>query len=182
MPTVRADLTAAVAAGRVILVGGFDGIGPQASVWSTRDGSHFTVVAHLPQPVRYPAVAALGTNVYAFGGLISGGEYSGTFTSDIQRIDLRTGSARIIGHLPSPVAHAMAATVNGRIYLLGGSTPHGPSDMIRRLDPASGRTSIAGKLPHPLTDAAIASVGSTIYLLGGISQGPLATILAVHPA
>ena len=181
MPTVRADVTAAVAARRVILVGGFDGIGPQASVWATRDGRHFTVVAHLPQPVRYPAVAALGANVYTFGGLISGSEYTGTFTSDIQRIDLRTGSARIVGHLPTPLAHAMAATVNGRIYLLGGSTPHGPSDTIRRLDPGSGRTSIAGRLPHPLTDAAIASVGSTIYLLGGISHGPLATILAVHP-
>ena len=181
MPTVRADVTAAVAAGRVILVGGFDGIGPQSSVWATRDGRHFTVVAHLRQPVRYPAVAALGANVYAFGGLISGGEYSGTFTSDIQRIDLRTGSARIVGHLPTPLAHAMAATVNGHVYVLGGSTPHGTSATIRRLDPGSGRTSIAGRLPHPLTDAAVASIGSTIYLLGGISHGPLATILAVHP-
>lgn len=181
MPTVRADVTAVAAAGRVILVGGFDGAGPQSSVWATRDGRHFTVVAHLPQPVRYPAVAALGVNVYAFGGLISGGEYNGTFTSDIQRIDLRTGSTRIIGHLPSPLAHAMAATVKGHIYLLGGSTPHGPSATIRRLDPTTGQTRSAGHLPHPLTDAAVASIGSTIYLLGGISRGPLATILAVHP-
>lgn len=181
MPTVRADVTAAVAAGRVILVGGFDGNGPQSSVWATRDGRRFAIVAQLPQAVRYPAVAALGANVYAFGGLISGGEYTGTFSTDIQRIDLRTGSARIIGHLPTPLAHAMAATVDGHVYLLGGSTPHGPSALIRRLDPASGRTSLAGRLPHPLTDAAVASIGSTIYLLGGISHGPLATILAVHP-
>jgi N-acetylneuraminic acid mutarotase len=181
MPTVRADVTAAVAAGRVILVGGFDGTGPQSSVWATRDGRHFTIVAHLPQPIRYPAVAALGANVYAFGGLISGGEYTGTFTTDIQRIDLRTGSARIIGRLPTPLAHAMAATVNGHVYLLGGSTPAGPSALIRRLDPGTGRTSIAGRLPEPLTDAAVASIGSTVYLLGGISHHPLATILAVHP-
>ena len=181
MPSVRADLTATVAATGVILVGGFDGIGPQSAVWATRDGRHFSVVAHLPQPVRYPAVAELGANVYAFGGLISGGEYSGTFTDDIQHIDLHTGSARIVGHLPTPLAHAMAATVNGHIYLLGGSTPHGPSATVRRFDPSSGRTSIAGQLPHPLTDAAVASVGSAIYLLGGISHGPLATILTVHP-
>jgi N-acetylneuraminic acid mutarotase len=181
MPTVRADLTAAVAAGRVILVGGFDGTGPQASVWATRDGRHFTVVAHLPQAVRYPAVSALGANVYVFGGLLSGGEYTGNFTSDIQRIDLRTGTARIIGHLPSPLAHAMATTVKGGVYLLGGSTPHGPSATIRRLDPATGRTSIAGQLSYSLTDAAVASIGSTIYLLGGISHTPLATILSVHP-
>jgi serine/threonine-protein kinase PknK len=181
MPTVRADVTATVAAGRVILVGGFDGTGPQSSVWATRDGRHFTVIAHLRQPVRYPAVAALGADVYAFGGLISGGEYTGAFTSDIQRVDLRTGSTRVIGHLSSPLAHAMAATVNGRVYLLGGSTPHGPTQAIRRLDPATGRTSIAGRLPKALTDAAVASVGSTIFLLGGISHDPLATILAFHP-
>jgi N-acetylneuraminic acid mutarotase len=181
MPTVRADVTAVVAGRRVILVGGFDGVGPQSSVWATRDGRHFTVVARLPQPVRYPAVAALGADVYAFGGLISGGEYTGTFTNDIQRVDLRTGSARIIGHLPTPLAHAMAAAVLGRIYLLGGSTPHGPSNAIRRLVPADGRTVAAGRLRRPLTDAAVASLGPTIYLLGGISQSPLATILAVHP-
>ena len=75
----------------------------------------------------------------------------------------------------------MAASVDGRIYLLGGSTPRGPSDAIRRLHPATGRTSIAGRLPHPLTDAAVASIGSTIYLLGGISRSPLATILTAHP-
>ena len=181
MPTVRADVTAAVAARRVILVGGFDGVGPQSAVWATRDGRQFTVVAHLPQPVRYPAVAALGAAVYAVGGLLSGGEYTGTFTDDIQRIDLHTGSARIIGHLPTPLAHAMAASVDGRIYLLGGSTPRGPSDAIRRLHPATGRTSIAARLPHPLTDAAVASIGSTIYLLGGISRSPIATILTAHP-
>jgi N-acetylneuraminic acid mutarotase len=181
MPSVRADVTAAVAAGRVILVGGFDRVGPQASVWATRDGRHFSVVAHLPRPVRYPAVAALGATVYAFGGLISGGEYTGTFTSDIQRIDLRTGSARIVGHLPSPLAHAMAATVSGRIYLLGGSTPGGPTATVRRLDPGAGRTRVVGRLSQPLTDAAVASVGSSIYLLGGISHGPLTTILTFHP-
>ena len=95
--------------------------------------------------------------------------------------NLRTGSVRVIGHLPIPLAHAMAATVDGHVYLLGGSTPHGPSALIRRLDPASGRTSLAGRLPRPLTDAAVASIGSTIYLLSGISHGPLATILAVQP-
>ena len=180
MPTVRADVTAAVAGGRAVLVGGFDGLGPQSSVWATGDGRHFTVVAHLSQPVRYPAVAALGSDVYTFGGLISGGEYDGDFSDDIQRIDLATGSVRIIGHLPTPLAHAMAAAVGGRIYLLGGSAPQGPSDTIRRLDPTSGRTILAGQLPRPVTDAAVATIGSRVYLLGGISRRPLASVISVR--
>lgn len=181
MPAVRADVTAVAVGGRAILVGGFDGNGPQAAVWATRDGRRFTVVAQLPQPVRYPAVAAAGNDVYVFGGLISGGEYTGTFTNAIQRIDLRHGSARIVGRLPTPLAHAMAARVHGRVYVLGGSTPHGPSDAIRAFDPATGRTRRAGRLPRPVTDAAVAAVGSTVYLLGGISTGPLTTVTPVHP-
>jgi len=125
MPTVRADVTAAVVGRRAILVGGFDGVGPQRDVWATANGRSFRLVARLPQPVRYPAVAAVGSAVYLFGGLIAGDEYSGTFTSAIQRVYLPTGKARIVGHLSTPLAHAMAAVVAGRVYVLGGSAPGG---------------------------------------------------------
>jgi N-acetylneuraminic acid mutarotase len=181
MPGVRADVTAAVVDRRVILVGGFDGIGPQAAVWQTRDGRHFTVLAQLPQPVRYAAVAALGNVVYVFGGLISGGEYTGTFSDAIQRIDLPSGAASVVGRLPTPLAHAMAATVNGRLYVLGGSAPGGPSDAIERFDPVHNQIRPAGRLPQPLTDAAVATIGPSVYLLGGISTAPLATITVIHP-
>jgi serine/threonine-protein kinase PknK len=181
MPGVRADVTAVVVGRRAVLVGGFAGVGPQQNVWATSNGESFRTVAYLPQPVRYPAVAALGSAVYVFGGLISGGEYTGTFTSAIQRISLPSGSAKIVGHLPTPLAHAMAAVVNGRIYVLGGSAPAGPSAAIRRFDPASSRITLAGRLPRPLTDAAIATIGRTVYLLGGISNGPLATVFKVQP-
>ena len=181
MPTVRADVTAVVVGRRVMLVGGFNGVGPQDDVWATADGRSFRVVAHLPQPVRYPAVAAVGSAVYVFGGLISGGEYTGTFSRAIQRIYLPTGRASIVGQLPTPLAHAMAAVVAGRVYLLGGSAPGGPSAAIRRFNPATHKLALAGRLPRPLTDAAVATIGHTVYLLGGISNGPLATVIAVRP-
>jgi hypothetical protein len=182
MPTVRADVTAVVVGRRVVLVGGFDGVGPQSPVWETRNGRSFTVVAHLAQSVRYPAVAALGNNVYVFGGLISGGEYTGTFSNAIQRVDLISGTTKIVGRLPTPLAHAMAATVNGHVYVLGGSTPAGPSSAIRRLDPARNRTTMDGRLPRPLTDGAVATLGSTIYLLGGISTTSTDAITTIRPA
>src|SRR5207244_1421928 len=138
-PTMRADVTAVVVGGQAILVGGFDGVGPQRDVWATSDGKRFRTVARLPQAVRYPAVAALGSVVYVFGGLISGGEYTGTFSDAIQRIDLRHGTAKIVGRVPTPLAHAMAASVGGRIYLLGGSAPGGPSAAVRRFDPRTNR-------------------------------------------
>ena len=113
--------------------------------------------------------------------LIERGEYTGTFSNAIQRIDLESGTTKIVGRLPTPLAHAMAATINGHLYVLGGSTPAGPSSAIRRFDPARNRITADGRLPNPLTDAAVAHLGSTIYLLGGISTAPTDAITTIRP-
>jgi len=181
MPGVRADVTAAVVGGRAILVGGFDGIGPQSAVWQTRTAATSPSSPTCPKPVRYAAVAALGNVVYVFGGLISGGEYTGTFSDAIQRIDLSSGAASVVGRLPTPLAHAMAATVNGAVYVLAARHRAGRSNAIERLDPKRNRMQPAGRLPHPLTDAAVATIGPIVYLLGGISTAPVATITVIHP-
>ncbi len=75
----------------------------------------------------------------------------------------------------------MAAVVGGRIFVLGGSAPGGPSDAIRRFAPVRGRIVPTGRLPRPLTDAAVATIGRTVYLLGCMSSRPVATIIAVRP-
>lgn len=180
LPTVRADVTAGVANNSAVLAGGFDGVGPQSDVWATNNGTGFRVIARLPQAVRYPAVVTEGDNVYVFGGLISGGEYNGTFSQLIQRVRIHERSARVVGHLPTPLAHAMGASLGGRLLVLGGSTPAGPSAAILRFDPTSGRVSPMGHLPQPLTDAAVATVGDKAYLLGGISTQPLARVISVR--
>ena len=180
LPTMRADVTAALVGKTVLLSGGFDGVEPQGDVWATSDGRTVRVVAKLPQPVRYPAVVADGQNVYVFGGLISGGEYNGTFSNLVQRVSVNDQAARVVGRLPTPLAHAMGALLGGRILVLGGSTPAGPSAAILRFDPARGRVSRVGQLPYPLTDGAVSTIADNAYLLGGISTRPLAGVIAVR--
>ena len=102
-------------------------------------------------------------------------------TSGMEALVWPSGRARIVGHLPTPLAHAMAATVDGRGYLLGGSAPAGPSAAIRRFDPATSRLSSAGRLARPRTDAAVATIGRIVYLIGGISSRPLASVITVRP-
>jgi hypothetical protein len=182
LPGVRADVTAAVAGYGVVLAGGFDGVEPQSDVWTTANGRTFRVVGRLRQAVRYPAVVAQGSDVYVFGGLVSGGEYNGTFSALVQRVHLPSGPTQIVGRLPTPLAHAMGALLGGRILVLGGSTPAGPSAAILRFDPASGRTVRVGRLPRPLTDAAIATVGDSAYLLGGITTQPQSGVTVVRLA
>ena len=182
LPKVRADVTAAVAGNRVVLAGGFDGIEAQGDVWATAEGRTFRIIGRLRQAVRYPAVIAQGSNVYVFGGLISGGEYNGTFSTLVQRVHLPSGSTQTVGRLPTPLAHAMGALLDGHIFVFGGSTPAGPSASILRFDPASGRTVHVGHLPQPLTDAAVATVGNSAYLLGGITKQPQSGVMVVRVA
>lgn len=180
LPGPRADLAAATAANDVVLLGGFDGTGPLASVLSSPNGTAFGALASLPQAVRYPAVAALGDSVYLFGGLLSGGEYTGTFTNDIQKVDVTTGATAIVGHLPVAIAHAKAAVINGQVVVVGGSAASGPSGAIYRLDPASGTVYEIGNLPEPRTDGALVVAGGTAYWLGGLSTVPVSTVMAIR--
>ena len=69
--------------GTTYLLGGYDGTAYDATVLATTDGRRFTVAARLAVPVRYPAVAVLGGQIWVFGGQTSHGT-----TNDIQRISL----------------------------------------------------------------------------------------------
>ena len=108
LPQPRADLAAVTIGTTVYLVGGYDGTNATRDVLATSDGVQFHTIAQLPVGVRYPAVAAVGDNVFVFGGALSGSE-----SSAVQQIDVRTGSARVIGELPSPRTEAAAVSIGG---------------------------------------------------------------------
>jgi N-acetylneuraminic acid mutarotase len=171
---------AAAVGGQVVVAAGFDGVGPVSTVLATTDERHFRLLARLPQAVRYPAVAAVGNSAYLFGGLRFGGEYTGTFSRAIQRVELTTGQAAIVGRLPIPYAHAMATVRGGQVFILGGSTSAGSSSAILRFDPATGAVSRAGTLPEHVADGAVATIGDTTYVIGGINGGPLTTVCIVR--
>ena len=180
LPGPLADLTAAAVGNQMLLLGGFNGARGLDTILSSTDGASFHLLGHLAQAVRYPGVAVAGGDVYVFGGLLAGGEYTGTFSTAIQRIDPTRGTTTVVGHLPIPLAHAKAVVLDGQMLVLGGSTSGGPSAAIFRFDPATAQVSKIGALPEPDTDGAVAVVGDTTYLLGGISRGPIATIMAIR--
>ena len=62
LPAPRADLVEAQAAGKVALLGGYDGTKPVAECWST-NGPADTVADPACGPVRYPAVAVRATTL-----------------------------------------------------------------------------------------------------------------------
>ena len=107
LPIPRADFAAVRAAGIVYLVGGYDGSSLTERVLATRDGTTFRTVARLT-PVRYPAVAAVGTKIYVLGG-----EWNGTASNAIQVVDTGMGRSSLIGVFPVAATKASAFTLGG---------------------------------------------------------------------
>ncbi|MCU1468117.1 MAG: Kelch repeat-containing protein [Actinomycetia bacterium] len=162
LPQPRADLASATIGSTVYLIGGYDGTTATRDVLATSDGVRFRTVAQLPVGVRYPAVAALGNSIFVFGGELAGSE-----SSAVQQIDVRTGSARVRGQLPSPRTEAAATTLGGSIYILGGLASGATSSDVLRFDPRSAQFSFDGQLPTPISEGAIVTIGANTYLLGG---------------
>ena len=191
LPGPRSDLASAVAGGKAYLVGGYDGTGYDPDVLVTSDGRKFAVAAKLPVPVRYPAVAALGSQIWVFGGQTPAG-----ITDAIQRVDLATGKAAVAGRLPSALAHATGMTVAGHIYVAGGQIASGPglaspsaalttSTQVLSFTPAGtsgGQVRLAGQLPVPVADAPAAVWHGIGYLVGGEDNGRAVPTVSTLPA
>lgn len=173
LPIRRADLASATIGGRTFLIGGYDGARIRGTVIATTDGMKFDILGDLPIPVRYPAVAALGSDIYIVGGSNNAG---GVRT--VQVLDTKTGAVRIAGELPQTLTDAVAAAVGGHIYVFGGTWGGQPSDQVWRLDidtreASPVRLTPVASFPTPVTNAAVAVLGHRVYLVGGESPTAL---------
>jgi hypothetical protein len=162
LPRPRADLAAVTVGSTVFLIGGYDGTNATRDILATSDGVQFRTIAQLPVGVRYPAVAAVGDNIFVFGGELSGRE-----SGAVQQIDVRSRTARVIAQLPSPRTEASAVTVGGSIYVLGGLAGGSASSDVLRFDPRTAHFTFDGQLPAPTADGVTVTIGGDAYLLGG---------------
>jgi hypothetical protein len=181
LPQPRSDLGATTLGGALYVLGGFDGTTSLRPVLRSTDGQHFTTVAQLPLTVRYAAVVGMvspsGDRLLVFGG-----EHNGVAVDDVQEIDVRSGRARIVGHLPAPLAHESAFVLGNAVWLAGGRSNSVLQSRIWRWNPAAHRTSAAGRLPYAVADAGCAVVGSTAYVVGGETPDPTDRVLELRAA
>ena len=181
LPAPRADLAAAEYNGSVYLVGGYDGANWSPSVLATSDGSKFDVIAQLPTPVRYPAVAVVGHTLYVIGGELLGNRADAPI---VQEIDLNTHVATVVGHLAAGLSHAVATAVKGTVYVFGGRSGGHAVDTIEALDPSTGGLQAVGHLPVPTSDMAAVTLGDAAYVLGGEGDNgqPVASVVVARVA
>ena len=185
LPGPRSDSAAVTVGSTAYVVGGFDGSQMTRSVLATTDGRTFHSVAQLKQGVRYPGVAAFGGAIYVFGGELAttDGTSTGAQSRLVQRIDPATGRTRVVGKLPWGIGHAMAFTLNGKLYLAGGRRGTSATARIWQVNPSNAHLSRAGRLPHAISDSAVVPLGRSVVLIGGETTGPFApqtTIVAIN--
>ena len=177
LPQPRSDSSAVTIGSTAYIVGGYDGTRPDPQVLATTDGKRFSVVASLPVPVRYPAVAVLGDKIYVFGGEAITGAGAGSPVDALQIVDPGARTATEIGHLPHPLMGAAAAVIAGHVYVAGGvgaaTSGAGGADLadVWAFDPATGKLLRAGTLPSPVAFTGVAVVGSRAWLVGGERSG-----------
>jgi hypothetical protein len=168
LPSPVSDVSAVVAGGQVVLVGGYDGVSFLRSVLTTRNGRSFRRLASLPEGLRYAAVTAVGNAIIVAGGLSPAGP-----VATILRIGAPDGSVQEIGRLPEPLAHAAAVTLGGAVYVLGGEDASGRTvRTVERIDPRTGGVRQSGPLPGSVADAAAVAIGPRNGLLIGGRHGP----------
>ncbi len=204
LPQPRSDLAVATinsGKGRATnyVVGGYDGTTYLPGVLATDDGTHFTTVADLPVPVRYPAVVADAGRIFAFGGQVASSAADPRATDDIQMVEPTTHRAVVVGHLPQPLYGAAAFLLAGTIYVAGGQVPGGATlTTIDAFVPATGKILGAGLLPQADAFAGYSTVvsphGTVGYMVGGevaaqsgrdqagMASGTLASVISLRPS
>jgi outer membrane protein assembly factor BamB len=149
LPSPRSDAAEVTIGATSYVVGGYDGVNADTAVLATTVGHTFRSVASLPIPVRYPAVSSLGGKIYVFGGQAIMGTDAGDPVDTVQVIDPGHHTATIDGHLPEPLSGAVAVTLDGHLYVVGGeSTVPQPSTTgigSTQLGPSSTSNPGAGK-------------------------------------
>jgi hypothetical protein len=158
------------------VVGGYTGSSYLPEVLSTTDGVHFSNVAALPIPVRYPAVAAVNGLIYVFGGQTASPGATTAATTAIQEIDPVAHRATVVGHLHQSLYGAAAFLIGTTVYLAGGQVANGPTlTTIEAFLPSSHKILNAGLLPQAVAFGGYTTVGTGAKAIGYIVGGEVAS-------
>ncbi|MHB1639759.1 MAG: Kelch repeat-containing protein [Candidatus Dormibacteria bacterium] len=182
LPQARSDSAATSIGQTAYVVGGYDGSNFDATVLATSNGTSFQQVATLPVPVRYPGVAAVNGLIYVFGGQTA----NGLAASQIQVIDPKTHTARVVGNMPEPDTGSVAVTLGGTIYVAGGNTSAAtgtaPVSVIWAFNPVTDALLVAGQLRVPVAHAGAAVLGPRAWIVGGeTARGSTASVQMLTP-
>ena len=164
----------------VVTLGGFlynfGGVANGAIVATSNkfDGTAWTPIASLPQPLEFPSAVTDGTNIYILGGAAT----SGTPQTTLYRYNIATNDYTTLAPFSTGTWNQAAQYLNGKIYKFAGTGPGTNSTNVLEIYDVTANTWSAGA-PYPLLTSFVGSwvSGGFIYAGGGISA-PASTATA----
>jgi N-acetylneuraminic acid mutarotase len=137
----------------------------------------WSLLAPLPAgPRQECAVVTVDGKVYVIGGFDKGAEVVPT----VEAYDPESDSWASVAPLPAPLHHANAASVGGKIYVLGSLKGElfSASGESYVYDPAKDSWSNVASLPagRERGGAGVAVIGSHVYVAGGYRAGSVADV------
>jgi hypothetical protein len=149
--------------GRAVQAAGASRVGQRDRA---RPGGTAQAAGSTPPPGAPSARSGLAAVTVGGTAYLLGGCGAGRFPAEVA--GTRDGRHfRTVARLPVPACYAAAAAIGNRVWLFGGRTAAGPTDVIQQVDLASGTAHVIGHLPHRLAGAAAFVLNGTIYLAGG---------------
>ena len=134
-------------------------------------------------PSHHVAFTELNGKFYAFGGFVppQSGPQAWVPINNAWEYDPAIDSWKALAPMPSKRGSAVAATVNGKIYVIGGAAPHPGSsetalyparphrsvDTVEEYDPKTNTWSQRSSMPTARNHAAVGVVNNKIYVIGG---------------
>lgn len=115
------------------------------------------------------ATAVLAGRIWVIGGVNPLAPEQNGFSrlSINEAFTLATGTWTSAAEMPTARGSVRADTLNGRIYVVGGSTGVQALDTVEVYDPSTDSWTVGPSLPAPRLNHALASINGKLYLAGG---------------
>ena len=177
LPTNRAGIATAVVNDKIYVIGGTlknveapDGIStveeydPQTNTWRQ--------LADMPTRRYYPKAAVINDTIYVFGGWYEVKGVKTEYPVIVEAYDPATDTWTRKKDMPVPRVHPAVGAVDGKIYIIGGSTGWGWEDERRMdrvdiYDPAIDTWEQGPKMPTQRDAYLGGVVNNRIYVIGG---------------
>jgi N-acetylneuraminic acid mutarotase len=136
----------------------------------------------LPAIYYYTSGAAIGNDVYVMGGRMTNSQ--GTYyNNSILKLAAGGSSWLVLGPMQTGVENASAGTLNGKIYVAGGTVAGSESAIGQVFDPATTSWSVYYPLPQVSSSAgALAEDSNGLYYVGGTAGKVLKLIVGTPRA
>ena len=154
------EAAAAVASGKLYIIGGFDAAGNSLRTVWVFNGNVWTAGPRLPIGLDHTSAAELGGHVY-----VAGGHSFGRDSASVFRLDGASWTA------VAPMRHARGGhalvAMAGRLYVLGGNSAAANIAPAEVFDPTTGAWRDLSSLPVPRNHVAGFAFGSDVCAAGG---------------